>query len=73
MTEELLPFDMVAMLDSDEAIKEYLYQVLNEGDGKELIRALGYVAKAKGMILTVNPRETVKRESSLLRTSVPSM
>lgn len=73
MTEELLPFDMVAMLDSDEAIKEYLYQVLNEGDGKELIRALGYVAKAKGMTLIVNPRETVKRESSLLRTSAPSM
>ncbi len=73
MTEELLPFDMVAMLDSDEAIKEYLYQVLNEGDGKELIRALGYVAKAKGMTLIANPRQTVKRKSSLLRTSTPPM
>ncbi|MEI7796944.1 MAG: hypothetical protein WCI06_09960 [Methylococcaceae bacterium] len=51
MNEELVPFDMVALLDSDEAIKEYLFQVLSDGDNKELMRALGYVAKAKGMML----------------------
>ncbi len=47
--EKLLPFDMVALLDSDEMISEYLSQVLEDGDSDELIRALGYIAKAKGM------------------------
>jgi len=51
MTEQLLPFDLTAMLDSDEAISEYLTQVLDDGDTDELIRALGYIAKAKGMTL----------------------
>ncbi|MEC4748536.1 addiction module antidote protein [Methylomicrobium sp. Wu6] len=49
MKEKLLPFDMVAMLDSDESISEYLSQVLADGDSDELIRALGYIAKTKGM------------------------
>jgi probable addiction module antidote protein len=48
-TEKLLPFDMVSLLDSDEMISEYLSQVLADGDSDELIRALGYIAKAKGM------------------------
>lgn len=48
MTEKLLPVDMVSMLDSDELIREYLLQVLADGDINELIRAFGYVAKAKG-------------------------
>ena len=47
--EKLLPFDMIALLDSDEMISEYLSQVLEDGDSDELIRALGYIAKAKGM------------------------
>jgi len=49
MKEKLLPFDMLAMLDSDESISEYLSQVLADGDSDELIRALGYIAKVKGM------------------------
>lgn len=49
MTEALLPFDMATLLDSDEAISEYLTQVLSQGDSDELIRALGYVARARGM------------------------
>ncbi|MQU07926.1 addiction module antidote protein [Pseudomonas helleri] len=44
-----IAFDMAALLDSDEAISEYLSQVLADGDTDELIRAVGYVAKARGM------------------------
>ena len=65
MSEELLPFDMVSLLDSDEAIKEYLFQVLNEGDSKELMRALGYVAKAKGMTLIPKSQSTHKQELAI--------
>lgn len=49
MTENLLPFDMAALLDSDEAITEYLTQVLADGDTDELIRAVSHVARARGM------------------------
>lgn len=41
-------FDLAALLDSEEAISEYLPQVLAEGDTDELIRAVGHVAKARG-------------------------
>ena len=54
MNEKLLPFDMVNMLNSDEAMSEYLSQVLEDGDSDELIRALGYIAKAKGMAIVAN-------------------
>ncbi len=46
---KLLPFDITELLDSDEAISEYLSQVLADGDSDELVRALGHIAKAKGM------------------------
>ena len=36
MNEKLLPFDMVNMLNSDEAMSEYLSQVLEDGDSDEL-------------------------------------
>lgn len=49
MNELLTTFDLAEFLDSDQAIAEYLNQVLDEGDSDELIRALGYIAKAKGM------------------------
>ena len=65
MSEELLPFDMVSLLDSDEAIKEYLFQVLNGGDSKELMRALGYVAKAKGMMLIPKSQSKHKHKQDL--------
>ncbi len=42
-------FDIAEYLDSDEAIAEYLSQVLEEGDPSELTRALGVVAKSRGM------------------------
>lgn len=46
---KLIPFDMAAHLDSQDAIAEYLTQVLADGDADELLRALGYIAKARGM------------------------
>lgn len=41
--------DIVAELNSDAAIAEYLPQVFADGDSDEIIRALGHVAKARGM------------------------
>ncbi|NBA96602.1 addiction module antidote protein [Pseudomonas sp. R5(2019)] len=49
MPDTLIPFDMAALLDNDEAVSEYLSQVLADGDTDELIRAVGHVAKARGM------------------------
>jgi probable addiction module antidote protein len=46
---KLIPFGMTAHLDSSEAIAEYLTQVLSDGDADELLRALGHIAKARGM------------------------
>lgn len=48
-TNELISFDITEYLDNDEAIAEYLSQVLEEGDNEEFLRAIGYIAKAKGM------------------------
>lgn len=42
-------FDMVNVLDDDAMISEYISQVLADGDSDELIRALGYIAKTKGI------------------------
>lgn len=42
-------FDLADYLDSEETIAEYISQVLSEGDTDELIRAVGHVAKARGM------------------------
>jgi probable addiction module antidote protein len=44
-----IPFDMVSELDSEEAIAEYLRQVFADGDSGEIIRALGHIARARGM------------------------
>ncbi|MEN9377510.1 MAG: hypothetical protein RL710_2667 [Pseudomonadota bacterium] len=49
MALKLIPFDMVEELNSEEAITEYLTQVFADGDSDEIIRALGYVARARGM------------------------
>ena len=42
-------FDVADYLRDDEDIAEYLSQVLAEGDNDELLRALGHIAKARGM------------------------
>jgi probable addiction module antidote protein len=47
--DNLPEFDMANYLDNDEAIAEYLSQVLADGDDGELAQALGHIAKARGM------------------------
>lgn len=49
MNKELVTFDIVEYLDSEEAIAEYLTQVLEDGENEEFLRAIGHIAKAKGM------------------------
>ena len=49
MNEKLVPFEMADLLDSDAAISEYLSQVLADGDTDEILRALGHIARARGM------------------------
>jgi len=46
---ELPEFDAAEYLDSDEAIADYLTQVLSENDGSLLAAALGDIARARGM------------------------
>ena len=43
------PFDITEYLDNDEAIAHYLSEVIEGEDNEELLRALGHVARAKGM------------------------
>jgi len=47
--EKLVSFDVAAFLDSPESIAEYLTQVPADGEPDELLRALGHIAKARGM------------------------
>jgi probable addiction module antidote protein len=46
---ELKTFDMAELLDSEQAIAEYLTVVLEENDPSALAEALGTVARARGM------------------------
>ena len=46
---DLPEFDMATQLRDENDIAEYLSFVLEEGDSDELIRAIGHVAKARGM------------------------
>ncbi|QUE92198.1 transcriptional regulator [Pseudomonas sp. SCA2728.1_7] len=46
MSQTLTNFDVIALLDSDEAINEYMSQVLANGDNEEFLCAIGYVLKA---------------------------
>ena len=46
---KLKKFDVVDFLDNDEALVEYLSAALEEGDPKYFAKALGNVARAKGM------------------------
>ncbi len=62
-TQKLKVFDITRYLANEEAMAEYLSQVLEDGDNAELIRALGNIAKAKGMA-------TIARESGLGRESL---
>ncbi len=46
---KLKKFDVIDFLDSDEALIEYLNAALEEDDPKYFAKALGNVARAKGM------------------------
>ncbi len=46
---KLRHFDVSESLDSPDMIREYLQQVVADGDTAELARAIGHVAKANGM------------------------
>ena len=46
---KLKKFDVIDFLDSDEALIEYLNVALEENDPKYFAKALGNVARAKGM------------------------
>jgi probable addiction module antidote protein len=61
--QKLKVFDITRHLDSEQSMAEYLSQVLEDGDNDELIRALGHIAKAKGMA-------TVAKDSGLGRESL---
>lgn len=63
------PFDMADYLQSDEDIAEYLNQVLEDGDADELIRALGHIAKARGM--TQLAKDTGLGRESLYKALAP--
>lgn len=62
-------FDLADYLDSDEAIAEYLSQVLADGDTEELLRAVGFVAKARGMAQIA--RDTGLGRESLYKALAP--
>ena len=47
MNQNTSDFDMKALLIDLNAIREYLSQVLAEGDDEELLRAIGYVTEAR--------------------------
>ncbi len=66
MSKDLETFDIAKYLDSDEAIAEYLSQVLEDGDNEEFLRAIGHIAKAKGM--TQIAKETGLGRESLYKT-----
>ncbi|MDR2399292.1 MAG: putative addiction module antidote protein [Endomicrobium sp.] len=65
---KLSPFDtdISKHLTDDEMIKFYLNQVLEDGDEAEFKRALGYIAKAKGM--TTIAKETGISRDGLYKT-----
>lgn len=47
--QRIKPCDLAEYLDSPRIIAAYVSQVLADGDVEEVKRAIGYVAKAKGM------------------------
>lgn len=69
MTERLIDFDAADYLDSNEAIAEYLTAILEQGDPELTLKALGDVAKARGM--TQIARETGLGRESLYKAFRP--
>jgi probable addiction module antidote protein len=46
---KLSPYDPVELLDSEEMIEEYLLAVCEDGTASEIARALGDIARARGI------------------------
>ncbi len=59
---ELKTFDMAEMLDSEQAVAEYLTIVLEENDPSALAGALGTIARARGMT-SVAKQADISREA----------
>lgn len=59
---EMKTFDMAEMLDSEQAISEYLTIVLEENDAAALAEALGTIARARGMSM-IAERSGLAREA----------
>ncbi|VVE66531.1 DNA-binding protein [Pandoraea captiosa] len=57
---ELKEFDAAEALDDDETIRRYLSPAFEGGDSREILRALGTVARARGM-------SALARESGVAR------
>ncbi|MCL2829969.1 MAG: putative addiction module antidote protein [Betaproteobacteria bacterium] len=62
MTLKTIPFDLAKYLDDEELIQEYFSQVLEDGDSEEIVRALGTIARARGMT-TLSAQTGLGRES----------
>lgn len=52
------PWDITEILDTDEAIVAYLNEALEEKDPKYFVKALGNVARAKGMTVIHSTRRS---------------
>ena len=63
MIEKATDFDISEYLDDDKIIKEYITQVLDDGDMNEILEAIGNIAKAKGIA-------EVAEKTGLSRTSL---
>ncbi len=57
------PYDSADFLDDDEAVAEYIEAALEESDPRFIAKALGVVARAKGM-------SDIARETGLSRESL---
>ena len=62
MAGQAVPLMTVRYLDSDEAVAEYLTQVLADGDAQELLDVIAHLAKARGLV-RATPDADLGRES----------
>ncbi|MBH3410269.1 hypothetical protein [Pseudomonas putida] len=64
MTPNLIPFDMANLLDCEEAIEQYLMQVMKDGNSAELARARLHIDRARTRNAVIN-RATVSSAPTL--------
>ena len=63
--QKLIPFDLMDLLNSEEAIQEYLSQVKSSADHAEIARAIIYTeeARARNKRVVESPALSLKRQS----------